>query len=134
MLYLLYQGNHDDLDYRGGQEPIIHLEADLNDVIQYCNENSVRWAFTLGNAGSYYFEDRCDIAQLEELNWEAINARNWKECREDKAAELLIEKFFPWKLVRKIGVLSESVYHKVTLILGKARHKPELEIMRDWYY
>jgi hypothetical protein len=29
MLYLIYQANHPELTYRGGQGPIIHLEADL---------------------------------------------------------------------------------------------------------
>lgn len=29
MLYLLHQANHVDLEYRGGQGPIVHLEADL---------------------------------------------------------------------------------------------------------
>ena len=29
MLFLLYRGNHPDLTYRGGQSPIVHLEADL---------------------------------------------------------------------------------------------------------
>ena len=29
MLYLLYMSNHPDLTYRGGQRPILHLEADL---------------------------------------------------------------------------------------------------------
>lgn len=27
MLYILYKGNHAGIDYRGGQEPIIHLRA-----------------------------------------------------------------------------------------------------------
>jgi ssDNA thymidine ADP-ribosyltransferase DarT-like protein len=30
MLYLIYMANHPELTYRGGQEPIVHLEADLN--------------------------------------------------------------------------------------------------------
>lgn len=30
MLYLLFKRNHANLAYRGGQEPIIHLEADLH--------------------------------------------------------------------------------------------------------
>lgn len=29
MLYLIYRANHQDLSYRGGQDPIVHLEADL---------------------------------------------------------------------------------------------------------
>ena len=30
MLYLIYQANHSELTYRGGQGPIIHLQADLH--------------------------------------------------------------------------------------------------------
>jgi len=28
MLYILHRGNHPDLDYREGQGPILHLQAD----------------------------------------------------------------------------------------------------------
>ena len=29
MLYLIWQANHENLTYRGGQGPIVHLEANL---------------------------------------------------------------------------------------------------------
>ena len=29
MLYILHQGNHPELTYKGGQQPIVHLQADL---------------------------------------------------------------------------------------------------------
>ena len=32
MLYLIYRANHPELAYRGGQKPIVHLEADLQQV------------------------------------------------------------------------------------------------------
>lgn len=35
MLYLIHKANHQDLTYRGGQEPIIHLEADLHAVVEW---------------------------------------------------------------------------------------------------
>jgi hypothetical protein len=34
MLYLIYQGNHPELGYRGGQGPILHLEADLHATVE----------------------------------------------------------------------------------------------------
>jgi hypothetical protein len=34
MLYILYQGNHPELTYKDGQQPIVHLQADLYSVIQ----------------------------------------------------------------------------------------------------
>ena len=64
MLYVIYQANKDELSYKGGQDPIIHLEADLRQTVKWAKKNNLRWAFTLSNAGSYYFEDRRDLANL----------------------------------------------------------------------
>lgn len=47
MLYVIHRGNHPDLTYRGGQEPIIHLEADLYRTGRWANETGRRWAFSL---------------------------------------------------------------------------------------
>ena len=68
MLYLIYKANHPDLDYRGGQDPIVHLEADLHETVEWADQEERRWAFTLSNAGSGYFIDRCDLAQLDEID------------------------------------------------------------------
>ena len=76
MLYLIYQGNHPELVYRGGQSPILHFQADLNAVVAWANAQAARWAFTLSNAGSYFFEDRSDLACLNEVNWTAVQARD----------------------------------------------------------
>ncbi|WP_257388976.1 DUF4433 domain-containing protein [Tahibacter caeni] len=37
MLFLLYRANHPELTYHGGQEPIVHLEADLYDAVDWAN-------------------------------------------------------------------------------------------------
>lgn len=84
MLYLIYQGNHPDLEYRGGQGPIIHLESDLRQTVDWAEAQGQRWAFTLGSAGSRYFEDRSDLNQLGEIDWYAVRATNWQGCKEGK--------------------------------------------------
>ena len=61
MLYMIHMANDPELDYRGGQGPILHLEADLQEVVTWAERQERRWAFTLSNAGSLYFEDRCDL-------------------------------------------------------------------------
>ncbi len=33
MLHLIYRANHPELTYRGGQGPIVHLEADLHQAV-----------------------------------------------------------------------------------------------------
>ena len=52
MLYLIHMGNHPELEYRGGQKPIVHLEADLRNAVSWAEDHGLRWAFTLSNAGS----------------------------------------------------------------------------------
>ena len=64
MLYLIYRANHPELDYRGGQGPIVHLEADLHEAANWAERHERRWAFTLSNAGSRYFQDRCDLGPI----------------------------------------------------------------------
>ncbi len=51
MLYVIHCANHPELTYRGGQEPIVHLEADVHAVIQWAKRTGTRWAFSLSNAG-----------------------------------------------------------------------------------
>ena len=134
MLYLIYQGNHPDLTYRGGQEPIVHLEADLQSVVAWAKKHRRRWAFTLSNAGSYFFEDRCDLTQLHEIDWDAVQATDWRQCKEGKQAEFLFEDRFPWPLVERIGVQSRAIYQQVANLLPTKGHRPPVEIRPDWYY
>lgn len=112
MLYLIYQGNHPELTYHGGQGSIVHLEADLRASIAWAGQNQQRWAFTLSNAGARYFEDRSDLSKLNEIDWDAVRATNWRDCKEGKQAEFLMEYSFPWHLVERIGVHSRAVYQR----------------------
>lgn len=133
MLYMMHV-HSGELTYKGGQDCIIHLEADLNETVAWANQNNRRWAFTLSNAGSRYFEDRASLAQLSEINWNAIQARMWNQCREEKQSEFLLEESFPWGLVRRIGVSNNVVYRQVLNALQQQEHKPRVEIKADWYY
>lgn len=134
MLDLIWRGNHPDLAYRGGQEPIIHLEADLQTIVTWANEHGQRWAFTLSNAGSYYFEDRGDLAHLHEFDWSAVYATNWQQCKEGKQAEFLLESRFPWQLVERVGVHSQAIHKQVMQALPANDHRPPVEVRRGWYY
>ena len=134
MLYVITKANHSQLSYRGGQGPIIHLEADLRPTVTWADEHARRWAFTLSNAGARYFEDRSDLKQLDEIDWDAVAARNWQHCKEGKQAEFLVEQRFSWKLVSRIGVQSRAVYQQAATALEAAVHRPPVEIRREWYY
>lgn len=134
MLYMMHKGNSPDITYQGGQDSIIHLEADLMESIVWANTNGKRWAFTSSNAGSHYFEDYNDIVDLDQLNWDAITAKKWVGVSEEKQAEFLCEHSFPWELVKRIGVNDLQVYQQVQSILENSTHKPVLELKKDWYY
>ena len=134
MLYVIYQKNHPGLNYRGGQEPIIHLEADLHASVAWAKQNERRWAFTLSNAGSRFFEDRCDLDLLHEIDWTAVQARHWRSCKEGKQAEFLLEYSFPWHLVERIGVYSWQICQQVANALPASGHRPQVEMKPGWYY
>ena len=134
MLYVIDRANHPNLAWRGGQNSIVHLEADLREVVAWAGRNARRWAFTLSNAASSYAEDRCRLEQLDDLDWDAIGARSWRDRRDEKQAEFLVERSFPWVLVRRIGVRSPHIQEQARDILRAADDRPEVEVRRDWYY
>lgn len=134
MLYIISQQSHEDISYHGGQAPIIHLQADLNAVISWAQQNTKRWAFTDSNAGSYYFNDYCTVSDLNKIDWDAVNAHSWAHCKEAKQAEFLLEEQFPWTLVEAIGVYSQTQVQQVSAALSSKTHRPAVAIQRNWYY
>jgi hypothetical protein len=103
-------------------------------VVDWANQQGRRWAFTLSNAGSRFFEDRCDLAQLGEIDWNAVQARDWRQSKEGKQAEFLLEHSFPWHLVERIGVQSRAIYRQVSNALPASGYRPAVEILSDGYY
>ncbi len=134
MLYVIHRANHPSLSYRGGQQPIIHLEADLIQVVAWADTEARRWAFSTSNAGSSYFLDYSDLARLDELDWQSVRARDWQDHKEGKQAEFLVERSFPWSLVSRIGVMSRPIYNQVSRSIQGANHRPEVAMRPDWYY
>jgi hypothetical protein len=136
MLFLIFRRS-EKLIYKGGQEPIIHLEADLFETINWAQQNAKRWAFTLSNAGAYYFEDRSNVAQIGDIDWNAVQARKWSgngispSLKEGKQAEFLIEQAFPWQLVERIGVFSQGYVQLVSNAMNGAVHRPRIDVKRD---
>jgi len=136
MLYVIHCANHPELTYRGGQQPIIHLEADLHQVVQWAEANGRRWAFSLSNAGAVYAQFRVGLDKLNDINWDAVAATDFRppDIKEAKQAEFLVQKSFPWRLVERIGVHSQGIVTKVSAAMHGAAHRPRIEIRREWYY
>ncbi len=136
MLFVIHCANHPELTYRGGQGPIVHLEADLRSVVAWADANGRRWAFSLSNAGAFYTEFRSGVDDLGDLDWAAIAATDFRapEVKEGKQAEFLVFGSFPWEFVTRIGVLSTGVRARATAALQGGVHRPPVEIRPDWYY
>ena len=136
MLYVIWRANLPELPYKGGQEPIVHLEADLHSVVDWADENERRWAFSLSNAAACYTQFRTHLNDLNDIDWNAVYANNWRDCtvRGAKQAEFLVHHFFPWHLVTRIGVISSDIRNRVARVIHSAPHKPRIEVQRSWYY
>jgi hypothetical protein len=134
MLYIFSRSNHPEVEYKGGQEPIVHLVSNLCDAVHWANDSNLRWSFTNSNAGSRYFEDFADLDDLDKLDWSAIKADAWSGRQDKKQAEFLVERCFSWDLIEKIGVYSQQQYHDVAQLLEEERAHIELKIEPSWYY
>lgn len=136
MLYLLHRGNHENLNYTGGQSPILHLQADLTSVIHWANDQRRLWAISRGNAGSRYRSFFANWNQLDELSWDAIAANDWKDpiIKEAKQSEFLLLDSFPWALIESIGVISDARRNAVLEAIANATHQPPVFVKPEWYY
>lgn len=134
MLYVIYRRNHPALEYRGGQDPIVHLEADLRETVDWADAEGRRWAFTSISAAATYGDVYANLKQLNRLDWDAITAADWRGRKDSKQAEFLLEESFPWDLVRRVGVRSNPVRDRVLEAMMDATHRPMVQVRRNWYY
>ncbi len=136
MLYILHKANHPDLCYRGGQRPILHLQADMVAAVRWADENHVRWGFSDRNAGGRLAGFYNHLDDLDKVDWTAVAASDWRDpiVKEGKQAEFLIYESFPWKLIERIGVKDEDIKEQVNAILRNAEHKPLVTVEPAWYY
>jgi hypothetical protein len=136
MLFVIHCANHPELTYRDGQETIVHLESDLHAVVKWADANSRRWAFSLSNAGAYYTEFRSRLLELDELDWGAIAATDFRpaEVKERKQAEFLLHERFPFDLVERIGVRSDRIRARAVAAIAGTRYRPTFDVRPDWYF
>jgi hypothetical protein len=134
MLYMFHMANNPDVEYRGGQEPILHLVAGLLKTVEWANANSINWAFTTSNAGSNYFEDYANLSALDKVDWEAVQAMQWSGRQDKKQAEFLVRRQFPWELIEEVGVYSHMQLSAVSEILAAEMNPPSIKVKPSWYY
>jgi hypothetical protein len=128
-------GNHPNLSYRGGQEPILHLEYRLDEVLEWADGVGQRWAISFQNAGATYANFSRNPDDLARLNWAAIQSTDFRDSmvKEAKQAEFLVKDAVPWTLVRRIGA-STKASAEAAMRACVDEHRPRIELMPSWYY
>lgn len=136
MLFILFRGNHPDLTYDGGQRPIVHLEADLRNVVAWANAHQRKWAFSDCNAGARYARFWASLGDLANIAWDAIEDSDFSDpvVKEGKQAECLIYGTFPWELVESIGVHNAEIATQIKKTLVDTEHTPTVNVKKEWYY
>lgn len=141
MLYVIKCENHPDLAYSNGQEDILHLEFNLQKVLNWAQDNGLKTCYTTSNAGSRYFEDYSDFTKIKDnIDWAAVDANQWsgtgidKSVKENKQAEFLIENRIPIELLELVGVYNLQNYNKVNKILKGYNLSVNVKQKVDWYY
>jgi hypothetical protein len=135
MLFVIHCANHPDLTYRGGQAPIVHLQADLHAVVAWGRQHNRRWAFTLSNAGARYASFRANPAELDQIDWGAVASTDFRgpTVKEAKQAEFLVHGSFPWALVEALGVISDGVRGQAEAAIAASTHRPPVTVRPKWY-
>lgn len=136
MLYVISCMNHPDLAYRGGQGPVVHLQADLRDTVRWAEEAGIPWAFSLSNAGAAYAQFRNRLENLGDIDWKSVDASDFRDSdvKEGKQAEFLVDGFFPWDLIELVGVHSPALLDRVRSVVPAPTLRPSVAVRRDWYY
>ena len=105
-------------------------------MIAWAERSDSRWAFSLSNAGAYYTEFCSRVEDLDQLDWTAIVATDFRsaEVKERKQAEFLVHGRLPFRLVERIGVRSAAVHAKANRALAGHVHRPRIEVVPSWYF
>lgn len=136
MLYIFHMDNAPGLTYHGGQRPIVHLELDVDEVIEAADAADVRWAFTNANAATDYARFGSSVGEFEMIDWEAVPDHNFSvpRVKEAKQSEFLVKDQVPWEFVERIGVYSEEYEEQATRALEEAEHRPPVVVRGRWYF
>lgn len=124
--------------YTEGQEPLIYVVS----TAQAVHERMVGFVFSDGHGIAIFTHWYDDLAHLERVDWESVNASLWRDTVDDmdrqrrKQAEFLVHRQCDWPLIQEIAVLNAPMKTRVEEILNgsdASLHRPVV-IRPAWYY
>ncbi|WP_081596201.1 DarT ssDNA thymidine ADP-ribosyltransferase family protein [Rhodopirellula baltica] len=113
-----------------------HLQADMNACALWANQNKKPIAFSTSNAGSFTADFYNQKNDLDKIDWNAVNARDFRGrlTQERKQAEFLMFDWFPWSLVEHVGVFDQNRLKLVQAAIAAGSHQPTIQIENSWYF
>jgi len=130
MLYVVAQG-HDE--YKGGQDPIVHLVSTVRTAIA----TGRPWAFTDRHADLGHAAYFADLDQMGEVDWRVMDRTQWggdSDVKERRQAEFLVHEWLPWSAIRGVATRTRETANRVRAILAGHEGSPAVTVEPGWYY
>lgn len=133
MLYCIKNGY--DVQQRP-QKEIIYLISTLEKL----KELNCRFIFTDGHSFAAYTQFFNDVQYLNQIDWKAVNARQWNNTEADpdrkrrKEAECLVFREMPFSAITGIAVYNQESYDYIVDVLQRNNVKIPVTIETSWYY
>lgn len=134
MLYSIHCGNVVGFD--GTQSDIIYLVSTIGSI----QEANRQYVFTDGHAYVVLSNHYNDIENLEQIDWDIMNARYWRDNNNDRdrrrkrMAEFLVYQFVPVNCILGIAAYDQNKLDYINNLLQQLNINIETRIKRDWYY
>lgn len=119
--------------YDDGQSSVVHLVSSVETI----TSSGRPWFFTDRHADLRYTRQFDSLDKLSEVDWSVMPIKFWggdEELKEKRQAEFLVYDWCPVNAIRSIGVINKGMIEKVSNAIAQSRHKPVVEVHRDWYY
>ncbi len=129
MLYTIKNGNIDGVK----MQDLVFFKS----TVQAVEAAGCKFAFTDGHGIMMLSDYYNDLADLDKIPWNVVNASYWNDFldgRRLRQSEFLVYEKFDWDLVETIGVYNNDMLNKVTTLIGLLPYKPSIEVKRNWFF
>ncbi|KAF3978439.1 MAG: DUF4433 domain-containing protein [Methylococcales symbiont of Iophon sp. n. MRB-2018] len=129
MLYIIKDRNIDGVE----MQDLVFFKS----TAQTVENSSCKFVFTDGHGIMMLSEYYNDLASLDKIPWNVVNARYWNvfpDGRRLRQSEFLVYNKFAWSLVQTIGVYNSNILNKIKILVNGLTHQPDVEIKGNWFF
>lgn len=129
MLYTIKNGNIDGVK----MQDLVFFKS----TVQTAEAAGCKFAFTDGHGIMMLSDYYNDLADLDKIPWNVVNAKFWNDFPDGsrlRQSEFLVYEKFDWELVETIGVYNSDMLSKVTSLIGLGQYKPSIEVKHNWFF